>query len=59
MHSAPEKFGEEGYNMKKKKVRAKLTLNIFYTYSKKAIGTWLFFNRKPHDNIQSGVKNVW
>ena len=23
----------------KKKVRAKLTLNIFYTYSKKAIGT--------------------
>lgn len=42
MHSAPEKFREEVYNKKKKKrYGQKSTLNIFYTYGKKAIGTGL------------------
>lgn len=42
MHSAPEKFREEVYNTHKKKKKRygqKVTLNIFYTYGKKAIGT--------------------
>ena len=43
MHSAPEKFREEVYNNnnKKKRYGQKLTLNKFYTYGKKAIGTGL------------------